>query len=146
MKSNKICLFLLKDNFVNVTADTASSRHRICVVASVVYRIQFKLCTKDSILVSTVLHNKLFTFTMLPLSPPVNTAVLSPLSFLTSLVFITNSTELFNSVTLAHLISSFYAMCSSIHSHLLFNPPPSLCLFTFERCINYLHNLPSHCL
>jgi hypothetical protein len=58
-----------------VTADTARSQ-RICLLAYVVYRIQLKLYTVDHILISNVLHNKLFTFTftMFPLPPPINVA------------------------------------------------------------------------
>ena len=98
----------LKDIYVNLTADTAR-KQRICLLSSVDYLMQFKLYTKYSILISTVLYNKLFTFTMLPLPPPLNFAVFSPLSFLTSLRIYTNSPKLFNSVTLVKLflISSF---------------------------------------
>jgi len=48
----------LKDISVNLTADTTPSQ-RIYSLASVDYLMQFKLYTKDSILISTVLHNKL---------------------------------------------------------------------------------------
>jgi hypothetical protein len=83
-------LLSLKDIYVNLTAHAARS-HRIRLLASVVCRMQVKVYTLDSIPISTVLHNKLITFTMLPVPRPLNFAVLSQINFLTSLRFYANS-------------------------------------------------------